>query len=69
MLIVCSGVYKEHWCWSGTNSKGKWGIFPQSHIDPHSLTVGAASADRASVYSRERKHSVFSRMANRKPGL
>ncbi|KAG7056976.1 SH3 domain-containing protein [Colletotrichum scovillei] len=33
-------LYQDHWCWSGTNSKGKFGIFPQSHISPQSLKEG-----------------------------
>jgi hypothetical protein len=27
----------DHWCWSGTNSKGKFGVFPQSHIASGSI--------------------------------
>ncbi|EXF83742.1 hypothetical protein CFIO01_01469 [Colletotrichum fioriniae PJ7] len=34
-------LYQDHWCWSGTNSKGKFGIFPQSHISPQSLKEGS----------------------------
>lgn len=44
--------YAEHWCWYGSNSKGKYGIFPQSHMEPNTLsetTVG--NGDRASVNS------------------
>lgn len=29
--------YEEHWCWSGRNAKGKWGIFPRAFIQPKSL--------------------------------
>jgi hypothetical protein len=25
--------YPEFWCWSGMNSKGKWGIFPKDFVD------------------------------------
>jgi hypothetical protein len=25
--------YQEFWCWSGMNSKGKWGIFPKDYLD------------------------------------
>ncbi|KAK3305017.1 uncharacterized protein B0T15DRAFT_531098 [Chaetomium strumarium] len=25
-------VFKEHWCWSGTNKKGQLGLFPRSHV-------------------------------------
>ena len=28
-----AGLYADYWCWSGTNSKGKTGAFPRSHID------------------------------------
>ncbi|KAF6830948.1 sh3 domain containing protein [Colletotrichum musicola] len=35
-------LYQDHWCWSGTNSKGKFGIFPRSHINLHSLKKGVA---------------------------
>ncbi|TQN64649.1 hypothetical protein CSHISOI_10544 [Colletotrichum shisoi] len=37
-------LYQDHWCWSGTNSKGKFGIFPQSHVNPNSLKEGAISS-------------------------
>ncbi|KAH6843444.1 hypothetical protein B0I37DRAFT_217893 [Chaetomium sp. MPI-CAGE-AT-0009] len=30
-------LYADYWCWSGTNSKGKTGVFPQSHIDLQTL--------------------------------
>ncbi|KAG7117019.1 hypothetical protein HYQ44_006646 [Verticillium longisporum] len=33
-------VYQDHWCWSGTNNKGKYGVFPASHVDPNSLKEG-----------------------------
>ncbi|KAI0020958.1 hypothetical protein F4780DRAFT_305804 [Xylariomycetidae sp. FL0641] len=36
MVKNISWTYPDHWCWSGTTSKG-WGIFPQSHLDPASL--------------------------------
>ncbi|KAK4163285.1 hypothetical protein QBC43DRAFT_301264 [Cladorrhinum sp. PSN259] len=26
-------LYADYWCWSGTNSKGKTGVFPSSHVD------------------------------------
>jgi hypothetical protein len=31
-------TFQEHWCWSGYNSKNKWGIFPQSHMEPGTLS-------------------------------
>ncbi|KAK3291131.1 uncharacterized protein B0H64DRAFT_420457 [Chaetomium fimeti] len=30
-------LYADYWCWSGTNSKGKTGVFPQSYIDLQTL--------------------------------
>ncbi|KOS18369.1 hypothetical protein ESCO_002917 [Escovopsis weberi] len=27
----------EHWCWSGTNAKGKWGVFPSAFLDLNTL--------------------------------
>ncbi|RYP53896.1 hypothetical protein DL768_001208 [Monosporascus sp. mg162] len=41
--------HEDHWCWSGTSSKG-WGIFPQSHIEPKSLTT-VQPGDSGSVSS------------------
>lgn len=31
------GLGREGWCWSGTNSKGRFGVFPRSHVDEGSL--------------------------------
>lgn len=31
------GGGREAWCWSGTNSKGKFGVFPRSHVDESTL--------------------------------
>ncbi|CAK7206868.1 hypothetical protein SEUCBS139899_009674 [Sporothrix eucalyptigena] len=49
-------AHPDHWCWAGTNAKGKWGYFPQSHIEPNSLRDGGtpAGSDAASVVSQER---------------
>ncbi|RYP91829.1 hypothetical protein DL770_002085 [Monosporascus sp. CRB-9-2] len=44
-----SWSHKDHWCWSGTSSKG-WGIFPQSHIEPESITT-VQPGDSGSVSS------------------
>ncbi|CAK7265052.1 hypothetical protein SEPCBS57363_001385 [Sporothrix epigloea] len=30
-------LYADHWCWAGTNSKGRFGVFPQSHIITRTL--------------------------------
>jgi len=26
-------AFQDHWCWSGQNSKGKWGLFPAAFVD------------------------------------
>ncbi|KAL2754047.1 hypothetical protein ACRALDRAFT_2028557 [Sodiomyces alcalophilus JCM 7366] len=44
-------VYQDHWCWSGTNSKGKTGVFPASHIDPASIREVGHSSKPSSVKS------------------
>ncbi|KIH93969.1 sh3 domain containing protein [Sporothrix brasiliensis 5110] len=47
--------HPEHWCWAGTNARGKWGYFPQSHIEPNSLKEGPPQgSDAASILSQER---------------
>lgn len=30
-------LYQDHWCWTGVNSKGKFGVFPSSHVDHLSI--------------------------------
>ncbi|KKA28925.1 hypothetical protein TD95_002485 [Thielaviopsis punctulata] len=51
-------VARGHWCWSGVNAKGKWGIFPASHVDAASVVEAAEAAeaetDRVSVASSGR---------------
>lgn len=50
--------YPEHWCWSGTNAKGKWGIFPQAFIDTNTVQeLTAAGSDRANKVLDERNKS------------
>lgn len=39
-VVVEGGVGgggREAWCWSGTNSKGKFGVFPRSHVNEGTL--------------------------------
>lgn len=31
------GGGREAWCWSGTNAKGRFGVFPRSHVDESTL--------------------------------
>ncbi|KAL6698161.1 hypothetical protein J3F84DRAFT_262158 [Trichoderma pleuroticola] len=51
--------YPEYWCWAGTNSKGKWGVFPQAFLDSNSLQeiTSTISSDRASILSSEKNKS------------
>ncbi|KAI1079199.1 hypothetical protein F5B20DRAFT_545378 [Whalleya microplaca] len=46
-------AFTDHWCWSGTTSKG-WGIFPQSHMDPNTIRT-VQPGDNSSVSSWEKK--------------
>ncbi|RGP78572.1 hypothetical protein FLONG3_3297 [Fusarium longipes] len=69
IITNISWPYQEFWCWSGTNAKGKTGIFPQAFIDIATLRdFGKAGSDRASVISNERNKSlsVLSRFSSRK---
>src|SRR5262245_46992289 len=54
------------------NSKGKWGLFPQSHIDAASVQE-SASSDRASEtsseHSKTRSAGIFGRFSSRKGKL
>jgi hypothetical protein len=68
-LTCVLGPYQEYWCWSGTNAKGKTGIFPQAFIDIGTLRdFGKTGSDRASIVSNERNKSlsVLSRFSSRK---
>ncbi|KAI0404343.1 hypothetical protein F4802DRAFT_252251 [Xylaria palmicola] len=69
-LLANIGVYNDHWCWSGTTSKG-FGIFPQSHLDPDSIRT-VNSEDAGSVSSWEKKNplkfSLRGKKEDRKPG-
>ncbi|KAK4663496.1 hypothetical protein QC763_0099140 [Podospora pseudopauciseta] len=39
-------LYADYWCWYGTNSKGKTGVFPQSHVDLQTLKAQESAAPR-----------------------
>jgi hypothetical protein len=59
--VAFLGSYIDHWCWSGINAKGKWGIFPQAFIDSTTIEeVGSASVsrDRAEKLSTEKAKST-----------
>ncbi|KAL6896522.1 hypothetical protein GGI43DRAFT_122760 [Trichoderma evansii] len=59
VITNISWSYPEYWCWSGTNSKGKWGVFPQAFLDPNSLQEISSmiGSDRASILSNEKNKS------------
>ena len=67
-INVPTGAYPGHWCWSGTNPKGKWGIFPRSHIEPGSERE--SGSDRPSLISTEGRSSggMLSRVSLRRGG-
>jgi len=60
-------LYEDHWCWSGRNAKGKWGLFPSTFMEPGSLVEGASVESSAgSIRSQEKAGGVFSRLTNRR---
>ncbi|KAK2008597.1 SH3 domain-containing protein [Colletotrichum eremochloae] len=62
-----SWAWQDHWCWSGTNTKGVWGIFPQTHIDSNTVRETSDSSSMASGERRRRAEGFFGRFAsNRK---
>lgn len=60
-----TGSHQDHWCWWGTNSKGKSGMFPRSHVEPGTLMEAATKSDRASITSNDRKTGLLSRISIR----
>ncbi|ATY60405.1 RING finger domain-containing [Cordyceps militaris] len=59
VITNISWVYPEHWCWSGTNAKGKWGLFPQVFLDSNTVQeLSAVGSQRASSLSSERNKST-----------
>ncbi|KND88744.1 hypothetical protein TOPH_06580 [Tolypocladium ophioglossoides CBS 100239] len=72
LITNISWAHPEHWCWSGTNAKGKWGIFPQAFIDPNTVQELTADSfsDRASSLSHEKtksSSSMLSKFSVRRP--
>ncbi|OAR01095.1 hypothetical protein LLEC1_05449 [Akanthomyces lecanii] len=58
IITNISWVYPEHWCWSGTNAKGKWGIFPQAFLDTNTVQeLSAVNSQRASSLHSEKNKS------------
>ncbi|KAG6005575.1 hypothetical protein E4U21_007834 [Claviceps maximensis] len=48
----------DFWCWSGTNSKGKWGIFPKVFLEPNTIQeLTVEGADRAATLNNEKNKS------------
>lgn len=69
--MPCPGLYPEHWCWSGTNAKGKWGIFPRAFIDMGTVQeLSPDLLDRVSSASNEKgkTSSVLSKLSVRRSG-
>ncbi|KAF6821518.1 SH3 domain-containing protein [Colletotrichum sojae] len=64
-ITSISWAWQDHWCWSGTNAKGVWGIFPQTHVDTNTIRE---SSDRSSISSNEKTKSerFFGMLATRK---
>ncbi|KAK0643545.1 hypothetical protein B0T16DRAFT_184666 [Cercophora newfieldiana] len=67
VIVGISFPHEDHWCWSGRNAKGKWGLFPSAFIEPGSLAEGGGLASSAgSIRSQERVGGMFSRLTNRR---
>ncbi|KJZ79231.1 hypothetical protein HIM_01382 [Hirsutella minnesotensis 3608] len=60
--------HAEHWCWSGINAKGKWGIFPRAFIDMDTVhEVSQQGAGQTSSPTMEKgKSSVLSKISGRR---
>lgn len=65
-----AGLYADYWCWSGTNTKGKTGVFPQSHIDLQTLrgqdsTVGKKQSRGRSIFGSRSKGDGTTKSSHR----
>ena len=49
-------LHAEYWAWSGTNSKGKAGVFPRSHVVMDTLRPSSSEQNKA-----PKKRGLFSR--------
>jgi hypothetical protein len=47
-------LYRDAWCWSGMNSKGKFGVFPKSHVKMESLKEEVVPLGRTATKSSSR---------------
>jgi hypothetical protein len=69
LLTVPIGVDADCWCWTGTNSKGKSGIFPQAFLDANTVQEpSATSSKRAASLSgeRARSSSMLSKLSSKR---
>lgn len=57
--------HEDHWCWRGTNAKGRSGLILRSHVEPGTLKEDASRPDGGSVTSAERKAGLLARMSMR----
>ena len=63
-LTTFAGIRPDHWCWSGTNSKGKSGIFPKAYVDTDTMEEPpTSSSTRAGSLYEEKLRSSTSMMA------
>lgn len=59
--------HQEHWCWWGTNARGKSGLFLRSHVEAGTLMVDGSRPGGGSVKSVERRRSgLLSRISMRR---
>lgn len=57
--------HQEHFCWWGTNARGKSGLFLRSHVEPGTLMEDVSRSDGSSVTSTERKAGLLARISLR----
>ncbi|KAL2753779.1 hypothetical protein ACRALDRAFT_2029534 [Sodiomyces alcalophilus JCM 7366] len=60
LITNISWLHIDHWCWSGMNSKGKWGIFPQAFIEPNTLKELSQSNRPGSISDERRRARLMS---------
>ncbi|ROT40208.1 hypothetical protein SODALDRAFT_306264 [Sodiomyces alkalinus F11] len=58
-----SWLHADHWCWSGTNSKGKWGIFPQAFIEPNTVKEPTRSNQPGRTSEERRRTKLLSHIS------
>ncbi|KAM0504563.1 hypothetical protein ACHAPB_003915 [Verticillium nonalfalfae] len=66
LLMYLSGSSEEHWCWSGKNNKGQWGLFPQIFVDSNTVRE-LGQSERAG--DRRGSAGMLARLAIRKGSL